>query len=301
MATLMQTATTADADALIEEFLDKKEALNGRANRNRELRDRLNEETKRWAARRDELNAKVRGLIDQANQHKAKRDGLNAEVRSGKEQRDVLNKAANEKAEALNNLRKDRLPKDGMSIGKLKHNLRQLEFEHQTKALTPKKEKALVESMQALAKEIREKESQFEADDTVRVAYEEMKTAKAAAEEQHRKVTESANAAQGEHDSMVKLFEEADKYRKEADGAQEKFIASKMEADKVHHEYIEMVNQIRDLDKVVGAMRNRDRAQRRDSGASEAKDAAEAIFDKFKQGEKLSTEDLMALQKAGLL
>ena len=297
---------TADADALVGDLLDKKEALNTKANRHRELRDRLNDETKKWAGKRDELNSKVRGLIEQANGHKAKRDVLNQDVRSGKEQRDVLNRAANEKADALNNVRKDKLPKDGLSIGKLKHNLRQLEFEHQTKALTPKKEKELIERMQALAKEIREKESAFEGDATVKVAYEEMKAAKAAAEEQHRKVTESANAAQAEHDAMVKLFEEADKYRKEADGAQEKFIASKMEADKVHHEYIEMVNQIRDLEKVVGTMRNRDRAGRpREPGqqatASEAKVEAEAIFEKFRKGEKLSTEDLINLQKSGLL
>lgn len=298
---MMQESATIDTDELIESFLDRKDQLNGKANKYRDMRDRMNDETKRHAGRRDELNGKVRALIDEANRHKAKRDELNGEVKAGKVKRDELNKLANEKAEALNNMKKDRLPRDGVSVGKLKHNLRQLEFEQMTKSLTPKKEKALIEQIGALAREIESKEKEYTQDEGVKTAYEEMKNAKSAAEEQHRLVTQAANSAQGEHDAMVKLFEEADKIRKEADGAQAEFIKSKVEADKVHHEYIEMVNQIRDFEKVVNGMRTTNRKTRQDAGHATAKADAEAIFDKFKKGEKLSTEDLMSLQKAGLL
>ncbi|HVL47656.1 MAG TPA: coiled-coil protein [Candidatus Thermoplasmatota archaeon] len=293
--------TEGESDVLIEDFLDKKERLNQQANRHRDLRDRMNEETKRWAARRDELNAKVRGLIDQANQHKARRDELNRNVMAAKQQRDELNKVANEKADALNLLKKDRSPREGPTPGKLKAEIRRLEFEQQTKVMTPKKEKELIDRIGALLKELRAIETSYEADAGVKEAYEAMKTAKAAAEEQHRAVTELANAAQEQHDKMVALFEEADKYRREADGGQEKFIESKMGADKVHHEYIDMVNQIRDLEKVVNGLRGKDRRGRGETAAVAAKAEGDAIFEKFKKGEKLSTEDLMALQKAGLL
>lgn len=42
------------------------------------------------------------------------------------------------------------------------------------------------------------------------------------------------------------------------------------------------------------------KAKKKDDEAS-AKEEAEKIFDRFKAGEKLSTDDLMALQKSGYL
>src|SRR5882672_9356883 len=137
-----------------------------------------------------------------------------------------------------------------------------------------------------------------------------MKTAKAAAEEQHAAVTVAANEAQGEHDAMVKLFNEADGLRKQADAAQGDFVKNKVEADRVHLEYIEVVGALRDAERVmyalrsVGGERRGDRespSQAQASAGSQAQAEADQIFDKFRKGEKLSTEDLMALQKAGRL
>jgi uncharacterized coiled-coil DUF342 family protein len=287
---------------LIEELHDKKEKLNQQANRHRDLRDRLNDETKKHAARRDELNARVRGLIEKANGHRAKRDELNKKVQEAKKNRDDLNKAANDKAEKLNEAKRSKArPGDAINVQRLKQDLRRLEYQQQTTALTPKKEKALVDQMSTLQKEIRGKEKEMESDAGVRDAYLEMKDAKEKAEEAHRAVTAAANAAQEQHDNMVKLFEEADGIRREADGAQEQFIKAKVEADKVHQEYIGMVNQIRDYEKQIIGLRNKMRADRGQPEGGEGKVEAEAIYAKFKSGEKLSTEDLMTLQKAGLL
>jgi uncharacterized coiled-coil DUF342 family protein len=179
--------------------------------------------------------------------------------------------------------------------------LKKLEYEQQTRVLTPKKEKELIDRLSDLQKQIKAKEKEFESDAGVKDAYLEMKDTKEKAEASHKAVTELANAAQEQHDTMVKLFEEADSIRREADGAQEQFLKAKMEADKVHQEYIGMVNQIRDYEKQVIGLRNKQRKDRGEPEGGEGKVEAEAIFEKFKSGEKLSTEDLMALQKAGLL
>ncbi|MGQ0534458.1 MAG: coiled-coil protein, partial [Methanobacteriota archaeon] len=288
-------------DEILDILSERKEILNEKANRHRALRDKLNDETKRHVQERDRLNAQVRGLIDQANEHKRTRDRENASVREAKVKRDELNTKANEKLEALNSLKKDRLPKEGPSVARLKRQLKQLEFQQMTKVLTPKKEKELIDLLSALQKEIQEKEKAFDKDQEVKTAYLAMKEAKEAAEAQHRHVTELADKAQSAHDSMVKLFEEADKIRREADKAQELFVGAKIQADKVHHEYIAMVNTVRDYEKVVMGLRQKVRKERKDRGEAEAKQEAEDIFAKFKRGEKLSTEDLMALQKAGLL
>ena len=297
-----------DRASLLNEFQRKREQLNQQAHRQRDLRDRMNDQTKAHAARRDELNGQVRALVEKANQHKAKRDELNAKVKAGKQRRDELNKEAHARSEALNALRKERgmaSVGSGVPLGKLRAEIRHLEYQQQTTVLTPQKERALIELIAAKQKELKEREGAYQENEDVKQAYEAMKAAKAAAEEQHQAVTLLANEAQAEHDQMVQLFNQADALRKQADAAQADFVRNKVEADKVHREYIDAVSAIRDLERVMGALRvGATRAEREAApggAAAEAQAEADSIFDKFRKGEKLSTEDLMALQKAGRL
>ena len=51
-----------------------------------------------------------------------------------------------------------------------------------------------------------------------------------------------------------------------------------------------------DYDKIISGMRQKARKAKRKEDETSAKEEAEKIFDRFKAGEKLSTEDLMALR-----
>lgn len=298
-----------ERQALVDGFHEKRERLNDQAHRLRDQRDRLNDETKRHAIRRDELNAQVRGLVERANAHKAKRDATNQKVREAKAKRDELNKAAHAKAEALNALRRERggAAADSASIPRLRQEIRQLEYQQQTTVLTPQKEKALIELIGAKLRELKAREGSFTESADVKAAYEEMKAAKALAEEAHAQVTVLANEAQAEHDAMIALFAEADGLRRQADAEQAEFVKHKVQADGVHREYIEKITAIRDLERVVQALRGGGAPGRpdpqRERGGPTAAERAEAddIFEKFRKGEKLSTEDLIALQKGGRL
>lgn len=299
-----------ERNELVHSFQTKRERLNQQAYRLREQRDRLNDETKRHAGKRDELNAQVRGLVERANAHKAKRDASNRKVREAKAKRDELNRAAHAKVEALQALRRERggaQHEGGIPLPKLRAEIKHLEYQQQTTVLTPKKEKELIDLIASKLRELKEREAAFQESGDLKAAYEAMKTAKAAAEEAHAQVTALANEAQGEHDAMVKLFAEADGLRKEADAEQAEFVRNKVEADRVHREYIEAVTSARDLDRVVQALRGasapeRDHRERAEAGPTAAERAeAEDIFEKFRKGEKLSTEDLIALQKGGRL
>jgi CheY-like chemotaxis protein len=121
------------------------------------------------------------------------------------------------------------------------------------------------------------------------------------AEKMHQKVAELAEKAQVEHDSMVKLFANSDEVRKGADDLQAKFVAVKVQADAVHKEYIASVNTIHEIETSIHDLFTKDTEQRKAAETSSSMKLADEIFDKFKRGEKLSTEDLMTLQKAGLL
>ena len=89
--------------------------------------------------------------------------------------------------------------------------------------------------------------------------------------------------------------------RKEADAAQEAFITNKVNSDEEHKKYIENIRQVHDYDKILAGMRQKARKAKKKDDEASAKEEAEKIFDRFKAGEKLSTDDLMALQKSGYL
>ena len=184
-----------------------------------------------------------------------------------------------------------------LTVQKLKKEARALEFQQMTTVLTTSKEKALMERLKEIGKTLREKEKALKSDPELKAALERADDLKEKAEKTHAKVGELAEKAQASHDGMIKLYKESDKVRKKADKLQERFVVSKMEADKIHKQYIEVVNWIHEIEDAQAATSGRPSAAQHQ--ASEA--AAEMVFQKFKAGEKLSTEDLLTLQKAGLL
>jgi len=286
---------------LIGDLEEKRARHNSDAERHKKLRDELNEKTKEWAERRDELNSQVRRLIEEANGRRENRDKLNAEVREAKTSRDEWNRKFNDLSDKAQALRREKMPKSGLSIRKFKAELRALEKKHMTSVLSPEKEKALMKEMSQLDAKIKEMEKEIEQFSEVRTAEKDAREAKDNAEGFHRKVSELAEKAQQEHDAMLKLYEEADKLRKEADGAQEKFIETKLAADEEHREHIEHIRQVHDFDKIIAGIRDKGRKTRREKDETSAKKEAEEIFDKFRSGEKLSTEDIMVLQKSGYM
>jgi uncharacterized coiled-coil DUF342 family protein len=121
------------------------------------------------------------------------------------------------------------------------------------------------------------------------------------AEDAHKKVSEYADSAQIKHDAMSKLYEEGDGFRREADKAQQEFVRAKLAADEAHKNHVEMVRQVHDFDKIIAGLRQKKDKAKKAVAETTAKKEAEDIYERFKAGEKLSTEDLMFLQKAGYL
>lgn len=286
---------------LIPELEEKRSRHNSEAERHKRLRDELNEKTREWADRRDQLNSQVRKLIEEANGRRETRDKLNTEVREVKAQRDEWNRKFNEFSDKVMDLKREKMPRSGQSIKKFKAELRVLEKRHMTSVLSAEKERALVEEIGGLSSKIKTMEKEMEQFTEVKVAEKDAREAKDNAEGFHKQVSELAEKAQAEHDAMLKLYEEADKLRKEADDAQEKFIDAKLSADEEHREHIEHIRQVHDFDKIISGIRDKTRKARKEKDDDTAKRESEEIFEKFKSGEKLSTEDIMILQKSGYL
>lgn len=286
---------------MLDELQLKRERENQEAERHRRRRDDLNEKTREWVEKRDALNAQVRGLIDEATQHRILRDELNAQVKAAKEERDKWNRRVNDLQDLLSDLKRRKMPRGAIPLGKLQQELKRLEFRQMTSVLSVDKERALIDEIQKLQAEVRKLEKALEENEDVRKVNDELKTVRDKAEVAHRRVSELAEKAQREHDLMTGLYEQSDTLRRQADLAQEEFIKTKMLADEEHRKHIERIRQVHDYDKIIHGIWMKTRSVPGVSEETDAKKEAEQIFEKFKKGEKLSTEDLLSLQKSGYL
>jgi len=285
----------------IEELEREREGLQKKANELRKKRDDLHLQSKKLAKERDDLNAEVRALRNKIKEHKKKRDELNERVKHAKEKRDELNKAYLSAKKKLREIEKSRSSALGVNISRLKKELKKLELEQMTKPMTPAKEKEVIEQIAQLHLKIKDYEKKLSEDVKLKRALEELQIAREKAEKQHAQVETLADKAQSEHENMIKLLKQSDNLIKKVNELQEKIVFVKIEADKTHKEFIECVDRIHELERIISSTKEKHKRERREKETSSIKREAYEVFERFKRGEKLSTEDLLLLQKAGLI
>ena len=291
---------------LLEELEARYEKRKREMELHRMLRDKHNKEAREWADKRDELNKQVKEMVAEAKEHKRIRDELNEKVKELKEERKKWNEKAKELSIKLREARSKFIPrKDLPNVGKLKKKLRELEFKQQTMVLTPEKERELVELIDSLYKKIMEYEKIIEEETKknkeLNELQKQLKEARENAEKYHQEVEKLVAEAQEHHNKMVELFEKVDEVRKEADEAHRLYLENKKIADEEHEQFIAAARDVRDFEKIIAGLRQKRMASKKKQEKSEIKKKAEEIYEKFKRGEPLTTEDILILQKAGLL
>ena len=293
---------TEASEADLNELEEKRGIVNEDAEKHRKLRDELNNQTKEWKSKRDALNGQVRELVDEAGKCREERDQLNQKVRETKELRDEWNQKVTALKEQLAPYRTEKTDeKNEVPVKQLKKQLQDLEYIQQTKSLGKDKENEIVKQISVLARQIEEREKSYEQNDEIKGLVGQLREAKAQAETYHHQVSEYAEKAQAAHDKMIGFYEQADRLRKEADAAQAKFVECKQAADEEHRLHIEQIKSLHDVSKSADGIKNKKNAAKKRRADVESKKEAKEIFEKFKAGEKLSTEDLMTLQKSGYL
>jgi uncharacterized coiled-coil DUF342 family protein len=279
-----------------EELERKREESNVRADQWRATRDRLNADARTAADERGRILDALRERSGEAQEHRRRRDALNAEVREEKKLREEWNHKLEELSEKAQQMRRAQTPKPGaVPVWRLKKELKELEFRHMTTALTGEQEKRLIEEMKRLEAAIRDHENQLRQDPDVEKTLVDLAQARDEAEKHHAAVGHLAEEAQREHEAMVVLYEGCDELRRQADEVQAKLIEVKAEADEAHRQHIAAIEEVRDIEKMLYAARG-GRAPAAWSGEAPRE---EDFLARLKKGEKVSTEDLLELQKSG--
>jgi len=288
-------------DEAIDDLESKKDEFQKKANELKEKRNQLHLKSKKLADERDELNSAVRGMRNKIYDHKKTRDDLNERVKHAKDQRNKLNKAYSEIKRKIEELERKRSTTTGANLNDLRKRLRTLETEQMTQPMSAQKEKKVIEIISGLHSKIKNQEEILNKDPKLKKAVEEEKIIKQKAEKQHDMVEKLATRAQEEHEDMIGLIRQLDNLIKKVNGIHEVIVETKIQADAVHKEFIDYVDKIHDFEREVSTVRDKKFKKRKTAEATIAQKEADEIFEKFKRGEKLSTEDLMALQKAGLI
>ncbi len=281
-----------------EELERKRAESNARADEHRARRDKLNGEARATADERGRILDELHARSAEAQEHRRHRDQLNADVREAKRLREEWNRKLQELGDKLQELKRSRsAPRPGaVPVWRLRKELKELEFRHMTTALTGEQEKRLIEEMKRLEAAIREQDDQLRQDPEVEATLKAFQEARDEAEKHHAAVGSLAEEAQREHEGMVGLYEAVDELRRQADEVQAKLIEVKTSADEAHRAHIAAIEEVRDIEKMLYAARG----GRAPPSWGEAEPPREEDFlARLKKGEKVSTEDLMELQKTG--
>jgi uncharacterized coiled-coil DUF342 family protein len=284
-----------------EDMVKKKDEFQKKANELKEKRNQLHLKSKKLADDRDSLNSTIRETRNKISDHKKKRDELNERVKHAKEQRNRLNKSYTDIKRQIEGFQRKFLSVSGKNLNELKKQLRTLENEQMTQPMSPQKEKKLIEVISEIHTKIKDQEALLNKDPKLKKIIEEEKIIKQKAEKQHDLVEKLATRAQEEHEGMLELIRQLDNFVKKVNFIQETIVMTKIEADTVHKDFIDCVDKIHDLERTISASQEKKRKAKKVVEATYAQKEANEIFERFKRGEKLSTEDLMTLQKAGLI
>ena len=280
-----------------DELERKRAESNSRADESRAQRDRLNAEARATAEERARIVDELHAKSAEAQDHRRHRDQLNDQVREEKRLREEWNRKLQELGDRVQELKRRRAPRPGaVPVWRLRKELKELEFRHMTTALTSDQEKRLLEDMKRLEGAIRDQDAELRQDPEIEQTMKLFAEARDEAEKHHAAVGQLATEAQAEHEAMVQLYESVDELRRRADEVQAKLLEVKSAADEAHRSHIAAIEEVRDIEKMLYAARG----GRAPPGWGEAEPPKEEDFlARLKKGEKVSTEDLLELQKSG--
>ena len=264
----------------------------------RTKRDELNLLSQSHASDRNDLNVKAKEHMDNVHLYRDRRNGLNIEVGEIRDERREVSNGVNVLKDKFLRLKRKRFSGRNLPpVSRLRKQIQELEIKQMTTPLTTDKERALVDEIGSLQNKIKEHDNLIETDTEVLEARDKFRDAEKIRRELGKKMQKSRQEAQVAHHTMKDSLRFNRQTRRKADAAQRLFVKAKEKADEVHNEYIEYLRGMQEIDRMTASQgRSGSSVDQKASAAS-----AEDLFAKFLAGEKLSTEQLMVIQKAGML
>ena len=274
------------------------------ASKLRQVLNKLDQDKESWFKKTNDYSQRIRELIRKVKEFKEKRDSLTKEVRELKPRRDNINNDTSAKLKEFDKLKKEKLEiaksldvRDSPS--RIKQNIEKLEFKIETEPMSFDKEQAIMKNIKVLKKLYDNSSTLMDANNRLDGASNVIKKMRKEANETHTLIQEKAKQSQSLHEEILRMSEEIDKIKLEEDASFKKFSELK-------HKFTETNSQIKENLKLLNEVKSRldkIRSERKEKGIAEQesflKAKEEEVNQKFKRGEKLTTDDLLIFQKFG--
>ena len=286
---------------MLNELIEKRKKILAESEQHKNRRNELNAAASKYAKERNALNNKTREYVEEAQTNKDLRDKSNNEVQSFKDLRNDLNEKANEFFDEIESFKKEHGGVKNRGIKEIQKQIEHLEFRQQTEVISTDKERELIDKIKQMKSSVREQEAELEQNKEIKTKITSAREYRKEASDIHAKVTEMAELAQTHHDLMVEFYRKADKSREDADAQHRLFVEAQEAADAEHKFFIACQKELRDYDKVISGLRKKTKKVKVTKEQKAVRKEAEHIFKMFRSGEKLTTDDLLLLQRSKML
>jgi len=286
---------------MLNDLMEKRKKTLAESEEHKNRRNDLNANASKFARERNTLNNQTREYVEDAQKNKDLRDKYNQEVLDIKAQRNENNDKANVLFEDIEAFKKEHGTQKNRGVKELQKQIEYMEYRQQTEVFTTDKERELIDKIKQMKSQVREQEAELEQNKEMRTKITEAREFRRMASELHAKVTEVAELAQKHHDLMVESYRKADKSREAADAAHKSFVEAQEAADAEHKFFIACQKELRDYDKVISGLRKKTKKVKVTKEQKAVRKEAESLFKNFRAGEKLTTDDILLLQRSKLI
>lgn len=265
---------------------------------------KLVREVRETSVQNNHLISEFQKHLSNAESEKVKRNSENSQVRMLKHERDEAEAKIKEVKKSLSSkqaeLKKIEEHSSGRSYSSIKQELEQLEWKQQTES-SPRIEKEL-------SKKIKELHKMAERTEKAEPLWKEVKTYR---EELGKLIGESRKArellqthaknSELHHQKMIDEEKKADSVRQKITRGMEELDEKRKLASEAKAEYVKAFQKNKEEQKTQQQQNFDRKAREKGRQYAALKEKAKQIYEQFKQGKSISTEEMMILSESGLL
>lgn len=290
---------------MLERFWESKEKLaerlNALENEIATLKSKLQEADERkedWFRKKEDLKLKIQEAVKQVREIKVQKDNSGEDIRKLKIQRNEYNKIVGQLISKVKLLNKERdelykkkdVKKNPVSI---LTQIENMERRIETEVISFSQEQKLMKLIKKLKNEYSEMSGMIKLADHIRQLSNEIEQAKSKAQEFHRKIQEYSKKEEDGFNEFIETSRNVNNIRQEQEKAFKKFVEHKRLYILINNE---LKNKISEAEYIRGRIA-KFKVTSKDREIAELKERLKYVEEKIKNGEKLTTEDLLVFQK----
>ena len=286
----------------VEELLNQLKLIKEEVTQIKKKLSVVSKDKEQWFVKKREISDKIRGKISSVKEIKGERNTFTEEAKKAKIERDRLNTLITEKIKDIKRMKKDYKDvavKNGVKgdPGEIKKQIERMEFKMQTEPMKFDREQKMMKAIKDLQKQFAGFEAVQKEWESVTKKSKEIDELKKQANEYHRVVQNSARSSQKQHESLLVDSEEIDDLKKAEEDAYKMFFEQKTVFKDVNDELKKKLKELNEIKEKLEGNTTALKAEAKKKELKSLKERTAEVEEKVKQRKKLTTEDLLVMQR----